>query len=149
MSSIINPELIKRLMKIVGNEWVKVSEVEKLTGIHMDIDELYLLNKSGSFEVMYSVLEGNFYIRLKPMESNNTRQNSDITNNNNNGKFNMQKLVETLRREVRELIPKPEFEGWLAKYVGESWQLVYNQLLNDGVIEEEVISGMVFVRVRQ
>lgn len=147
-SSLVGSELVRKLMKIIGNDWVSVNDVERLIGIRMDIDELYTLNKTGNFEVVYNVLEGVFYIRRKSSAINSSASIQG-RNNGSSGKVNMQKIVESLRNEIHDLIPKPEFERWLIKYAGEGWQLIYNQLLNDGVIEEEIISGMVFIRVKQ
>ncbi|WP_069807465.1 hypothetical protein [Vulcanisaeta thermophila] len=141
MRSSISNGLIEALSKVVGNDWVRIDYVERVVGVQFPLNLLYELNKTRLFEVMYDVLEDSFYIKRRVMSDDNEQGVGSA-------KINMQRIVERLRSEVRGAVPKPEFEDLLMKLVGEAYQLVYNQLLNDGVIEEEIISGMVFVKVK-
>ncbi len=63
--------------------------------------------------------------------------------------MNLQRLVDKMKSEIQGMIPKPQFEEWLSSNVSDNWRLIYNQLLNDGVIEEVIVSGMVFVKVNK
>ncbi|MGC8606380.1 MAG: hypothetical protein ACP5GZ_03520 [Vulcanisaeta sp.] len=148
MTLAVNDDMIKRLMGVVDDKWVSIDEIENLLSIKIGIDMINKLSRSGLFEVMYSTLDGTFYIRrriIKDLVINNS--NNDT--NNDRSRPNLQRLVDKIRSEVQGMIPKPQFEEWLSNNVYENWRLVYNQLLNDGVIEEVIVSGMVFVKVNK
>ena len=148
MSSLtINDDLVKKLVRIVDDRWVSIDEIEHILGIKMSLDLLNKLGRTGLFEVMYSTLDGTFYIRRRVSKYTVENSNGGSGNGNGRGKLNLQRIVDKIRSEIRGMIPKPEFESWLSSNVAENWQLVYNQLLNDGVIEEVLVSGMVFIKV--
>ncbi len=148
MSSLtINDDLVKKLVRIVDDRWVSIDEIERILGIKMSLDLLNKLGRTGLFEVMYSTLDGTFYIRRRVSKYTVENSNGGSGNGNGKGKLNLQRIVDKIRSEIRGMIPKPEFESWLSSNVAENWQLVYNQLLNDGVIEEVLVSGMVFIKV--
>ena len=148
MSSLtINDDLVKKLVRIVDDRWVSIDEIEHILGIKMSLDLLNKLGRTGLFEVMYSTLDGTFYIRRRVSKYTVENSNGGSGNGNGKGKLNLQRIVDKIRSEIRGMIPKPEFENWLSSNVAENWQLVYNQLLNDGVIEEVLVSGMVFIKV--
>ena len=153
-TSLIADDLLKRLIKLVGDGWVNLEDLENALGIKIDLDVMNKLSRTGLFEVMYSTLDNTFYIRRRVAGNTLTTKkgskgsNGDVVNNGG-GKVNLQAIVDEIRRRFRGMIPKPEFEDWLASNVPGNWHLVYNQLLNDGVIEEVVISGMMFVRVTE
>ncbi|WP_243675097.1 hypothetical protein [Vulcanisaeta distributa] len=127
--------------------------MEHLLGVKIGIDLINRLSRSGLFEVMYSTLDGTFYIKRRAIESftvGSTKNNSNDAGNGRN-KLNLQRLVDKLRSEIQGgMVPKPQFEEWLSNSVSDNWRLIYNQLLNDGVIEEVIVSGgMVFIRVNK
>ncbi|MCG2869418.1 MAG: hypothetical protein L7H10_01565 [Vulcanisaeta sp.] len=153
-TSLVVDELIKKLIKLVGDGWINLEDLENALGIKIDLDVVNKLSRTGLFEVMYSTLDNTFYIRRRVAGNTITTKkgskgrDSDVVSNGG-GKVNLQAIVDEIRRRFRGMIPKPEFEDWLASNVPGNWHLVYNQLLNDGVIEEVVISGMMFVRVTE
>ncbi|WP_243678695.1 hypothetical protein [Vulcanisaeta distributa] len=125
--------------------------MEHLLGIKISMDLINKLSRSGFFEVMYSTLDGTFYIKRRVIGDaiiSNTRSGvSDLSNGKN--KLNLQRIVDKMRSEIQGMVPKPQFEEWLNSNVPDNWRLIYNQLLNDGVIEEVIVSGMVFVKVNK
>jgi hypothetical protein len=150
-SLLLNDDILRKLVRIVDDGWVSIEEIEDALGIRIDLDMINKLSRSGLFEVMYSTLDNTFYIRRKAGESLVARKDGKGRNNgsedNGGGKLNLQVIVDEIRKRIHGMIPKPEFEDWLASRVPNNWHLVYNQLLNDGVIEEVVVSGMMFVKI--
>ncbi len=147
----ISDDLIRRLMGVVDDKWVSIDEVEHLLGVKIGIDLINRLSRSSLFEVMYSTLDGTFYIKRRAIESFTVGSTKNSSNDAGNGrnKLNLQRLVDKLRSEIQGMMPKPQFEEWLSNSVSDNWRLIYNQLLNDGVIEEVIVSGMVFIRVNK
>ncbi|ADY00921.1 hypothetical protein VMUT_0710 [Vulcanisaeta moutnovskia 768-28] len=148
MTLAVNDDMIRRLIGVVDDKWVSIDEIENLLSIKIGIDMINKLSRSGLFEVMYSTLDGTFYIRRRVIKDLIINNSNNDTNNGRN-KLNLQRLVDKIRSEIQGIIPKPQFEEWLSNNVSENWRLVYNQLLNDGVIEEVIVSGMVFVKVNK
>ncbi len=151
MTLVIGNDLVRRLMGVVDDRWVSIDEIERVLGIKMSMDLINKLSKSGLFDVMYSTLDDTFYIRRKAVKSDmtgNAKYGSDELGNGRN-KPNLQRLVDKMRSELQGMVPKPQFEEWLSSNVSENWRLIYNQLLNDGVIEEVLVSGMVFIKVNK
>ncbi len=140
-----NDDLIKKLIKLIDDKWVSIEEIEGALGIRISIEMLNKLSKTGLFEVIYSTLDDTFYIR-RVVKSYPTRE---LGNPGNEKKTNLQVVVDRIRSEIQEMVPKPAFEDWLSNNVPDNWRLIYNQLLNDGVIEEVIVSGMVFVKVNK
>ena len=152
MTLAISDDLVKRLMGVVDDRWVSIDEVERLLGIKMSMDLINKLSRTGFFEVMYSTLDGTFYIKRRVVGNaviNDARNGIGDLGNGRNNKLNLQRLVDRMRSELQGMIPKPQFEEWLSSNVSDNWRLIYNQLLNDGVIEEVIVSGMVFVKVNK
>mgnify|MGYP001772566440 CR=1 FL=1 len=149
MTLAVSEDLMRRLVDIVDDRWVSIDEVERLLGVRMSMDLINRLSRSGLFEVMYSTLDGTFYIRRRTIENSVTRDSGNGLNEPGRGKPNLQRLVERMRSELQGMVPKPQFEEWLSSNVPDNWRLVYNQLLSDGVIEEVLVSGMVFVKVNR
>ncbi|WP_054857355.1 hypothetical protein [Vulcanisaeta sp. JCM 16159] len=151
MTLAISDDLIRRLMGVVDDKWVSIDEVEHLLGVKIGIDLINRLSRSSLFEVMYSTLDGTFYIKRRAIESFTVGSTKNSSNDAGNGrnKLNLQRLVDKLRSEIQGMMPKPQFEEWLSNSVSDNWRLIYNQLLNDGVIEEVIVSGMVFIRVNK
>ncbi|ADN51726.1 hypothetical protein [Vulcanisaeta distributa] len=152
MTLVVSDDLIKRLMGVIDDRWVSIEEVEHLLGIKMNIDLINKLSRSGFFEVMYSTLDGTFYIKRRVIENSvadNARNGINDSGNGRGNKLNLQRLVDKMKSEIQGMIPKPQFEEWLSSNVSDNWRLIYNQLLNDGVIEEVIVSGMVFVKVNK
>ncbi|GAB6945182.1 hypothetical protein [Vulcanisaeta sp. JCM 14467] len=152
MTLAISDDLVKRLMGVVDDRWVSIDEVERLLGIKMSMDLINKLSRTGFFEVMYSTLDGTFYIKRRIVGNavvNAVRNGIGDSGNGRNNKLNLQRLVDRMRSELQGMIPKPQFEEWLSSNVSDNWRLIYNQLLNDGVIEEVIVSGMVFVKVNK
>ncbi len=142
---IVNNDLIKKLIKLIDDRWVSIEEIESALGVRISIESLNKLGRTGLFEVIYSTLDDTFYIR-RVIKSYPTKE---LSNSGNEKKTNLQMVVDRIRSEIQGIISKPAFEDWLSNNVPDNWRLIYNQLLNDGVIEEVLVSGMVFVKVNK
>lgn len=117
----------------VGYDWVRVDELEERLGIRLSLEELNVLQSSGAFDVIYSVIDDSFYIRRRRARDRNGKGIQDIVNE--------------LRGVFKEPVPKPEFTAWLSKVAPNDWVSIYERLLSDGVVEEVLVSGMVFIKV--
>ncbi|MFB6470322.1 MAG: hypothetical protein TU36_003700 [Vulcanisaeta sp. AZ3] len=146
-SSVISDDITRRLLEIVGEDWVSIREIENILRIKITLETLNRLSRSRVLEVMYNTFDETFYLRRKRITREVNAEDVDGGGSEGEGKLNLQRVVEKMRDEFRGMVPKPEFEDWLSSNVNGNWRLVYNQLLNDDVIEEVIVSGMVFVKV--
>ncbi len=63
-------------------------------------------------------------------------------------RLTVQDIVDEMREKFdSEPVPKPVILDFLKERIPSKYEAIYNMLLNDGVIEEVNISGMVFVRI--
>jgi hypothetical protein len=146
-SSVISDDITRRLLEIVGEDWVSIREIENILRIKITLETLNRLSRSRVLEVMYNTFDETFYLRRKRITREVNAEGIDGESGEREGKLNLQRVVEKMRSEFHGMVPKPEFEDWLSSNVNGNWRLVYNQLLNDDVIEEVIVSGMVFVKV--
>ena len=127
---------LEELRRLVGEGWVRLDEVERALGTRFTVDELNEIMRTGQFEVLFNALDEAFYIRAR-----------QPTNGGAKARPTMQDIVNEARRRFKSPVPKPEFMEWLEETVGEGWRVVYERLVNDGVVEESIVSGMVLVRI--
>ncbi len=132
-------ERIVSLFNITRSECLSLSEVVSKLGLHVSIDELARqLMLSRRVRVYFDVVQDDYVICRRV----------DNGNGNGNGRVTMQEIVDELRRKFdNEPVPKPMIMDYLKEKIPEKYEAVYMMLLNDGVIEEIDISGMVFVRI--
>ncbi|NPA99810.1 MAG: hypothetical protein GXO10_00370 [Crenarchaeota archaeon] len=63
-------------------------------------------------------------------------------------RLTVQEIVDEMREKFdSEPVPKPIIMDFIRERAPTKYEAIYNMLLNDGVIEEVNISGMVFVRI--
>ncbi len=121
-------------------DWQALSKILKQINIKLDFEKVINeLMKCKSLELMYNVIDGEFYIRIK-------RKGRENSKTGNNG-FNLQVLVNDLKNILKEPLPKPQFLEIIKTYVNDKANTVYDMLIRDGVIEEVDLSGMIFVKL--
>lgn len=140
--NIVDSALVDKVWSILRknrSECVSLSELLRSLGVRADIDKVArVLFLSRKVRVYFDVIQDD-YIVCRRVEENG---------NGTNGKITMQEIVDELRRKFdNEPVPKPMIVDYLKEKVPDKYEAVYNMLLNDGVIEEIDISGMVFVRI--
>ncbi len=63
-------------------------------------------------------------------------------------RLTVQDIVDEIRERFdSEPVPKPVILDFLKDRIPSKYEAIYNMLLNDGVLEEVNISGMIFVRI--
>lgn len=120
-------------------DWQVLSKILKKINVKLDFEKIISeLMRCKELEIMYNIIDGEFYIRIKRKDKDNKIES--------NG-FNLQVLVNNLKDVLKEPLPKPQFLEIIKTYVNDKADTVYDTLIRDGVIEEIYLSGMIFVKL--
>ncbi|KUO93871.1 MAG: hypothetical protein AT713_00985 [Caldivirga sp. JCHS_4] len=57
----------------------------------------------------------------------------------------MTELVELIKNELKEPMPKPAFEELLRRVIGDRWIQAYLELINRGIVRELDFNGITFL----
>ncbi len=127
------------LLKRSRADCVTLSEILSKLGLRTDVDKVAkMLFLSRKVRVYFDIAQDEYIVCRRAEENGNGV----------GGKVTMQEIVDELRKKFdNEPVPKPMIVDYLKEKVPDKYEAVYNMLLNDGVIEEIDISGMVFVRI--
>jgi len=91
------------------------------------------LMKRREIMIYYDIMEDEYYICKR---------------DNKCRRLTVQDIVDEMRERFdSEPVPKPIILDFIRERAPSKYEAIYNMLLNDGVLEEVNISGMIFVRI--
>jgi len=130
----ISKSVIERVLTVVFSSNSKCIPLSDVVPDDVDVDSLAReLMKIKNLVVYYNIPEDEYYVCRRDSCSR---------------RLTVQDIVDELKsRYDGELVPKPEILDFLKERAPAKYEAIYNMLLNDGVLEEVNISGMVFVRI--
>ncbi len=125
--------VIERIVDAVSSGNVKCVPLSELVpaeeDMHLIVKELM---KIRSVFVYYSIPEDEYYVCRRERCR----------------RITIQDIVDELREKYNgEPVPKPEILDFLKERIPTKYEALYNMLLNDGVLEEINISGMILVKI--
>lgn len=127
---------IEVLKAISDGKWVNLKSVLERLPIPISMSDLLELSRRGIIDSYVDLTSGEIYIKVE--------RDKPIGSNGNNG-LNLTEVIEQIKAELREPMPKPAFEDLLRRITGDEWSRVYTELINRGIIKEIDFNGIVFL----
>lgn len=124
--------IIEALRVMSGGRWISLRSVRKRIPVNMSLKDLLELSRRGLVESYVDLASGEVYVRVRP------------SNSGNNG-INVTELVELIKNELKEPMPKPAFEELLRRVIGDRWIQAYLELINRGIVRELDFNGITFL----
>jgi len=154
MSSFVD-KVIDKLLDI--KQRICINDFIKCENNNIDIVFILLLYEKTKdrLEWEYDVMSDKFYVQPKRevltqrMIEQHRKVSTSLADFKENYEFVKKKINEFFKEHYKaDLVGKPFFENVLRDIAGDDWQVYYKKLLDDGLIEEVLIHGMFFVKIK-
>jgi len=119
----------------------------------IDLDFILLLYErtKDRLDWEYDVVNDKFYVQPKRevLAQQTIEQHRKVSTSLADFKENYERVKDLIKSYFKsELVGKPVFIDFLKDFVGDAWEVYYKKLLDDGLIEEVLLHGMFFVKIK-
>ena len=130
----VDERVIEAVREASGGRWVSLRRIRRVYGVRLTISDVAKLARLGVVSAYLDLARGEVFVRY--VEARRQPNGVELP----------QDVVERVRVEAREPVPKPTIVDLLKSLVGDSWEQVYGELIRRGVLSEIAFNGMTFVK---